>query len=57
MHSVETGLPILLGDAAHEGAMACFELGRMTEQFLAVLPDEADGAFERQDKPSEKGSV
>lgn len=39
LESVETGLPILLGDAARESAVACFELGRMTERFMAYLPE------------------
>lgn len=42
--SIETGLPSLLAQAARDGAQACFELGRMTERFLAYLPpsDTAD---------------
>jgi hypothetical protein len=38
MESVETGLPLLLEPAARESPVACFELGRMTERFLALLP-------------------
>lgn len=44
MESVETGLPILLGQAAKDGALACFELGRMTERFMTYLPDDG-GSF------------
>lgn len=45
--SVETGLPILLKDAASEGALACFELGRMTERFLKHLPEGAKATGEQ----------
>jgi hypothetical protein len=38
--SIETGLPILLRQAAQDGAHACFELGRLTERFMPLLPDE-----------------
>ncbi len=38
MESVETGLPLLLRQAVKDGAEGCFELGRMTERFLAFLP-------------------
>lgn len=43
--SIETGLPILLQQAAKGGAQDCFELGRMTERFLKFLPAPA-GALE-----------
>lgn len=47
-HSIETGLPLLLAQAAKDGADACFELGRMTQRFMAWLPadtkaDTSDG--------------
>lgn len=38
VESVETGLPLLLRSAAQEGAAALFDLGRMTERFMALLP-------------------
>lgn len=38
MESVESGLPLLLAEAAKEGAAACFQLGQMTERFLAYVP-------------------
>lgn len=44
MESVETGLPLLLRPAAEQSANACFELGRMTERFLALLPSADAGA-------------
>lgn len=40
MHSVETGLPLLLAQAVNGGAEACFQLGQMTERFLAHVPAE-----------------
>lgn len=40
MVSVESGLPLLLKEAAKEGAQACFQLGQMTEKFLALVPAE-----------------
>lgn len=49
MESVETGLPLLLTQAARDGAEGCFELGRMTERFLAYLPD-GDGAHKASEK-------
>jgi hypothetical protein len=43
--SIETGLPLLLKEAATDGALACFELGRMMERFLDHLPpDLSEGA-------------
>ena len=39
MRSVETGLPSLLALAAEQGPEACFDLGQMTERFMAYLPD------------------
>lgn len=42
MTSIETGLPLLLAEAAKDGATACFQLGQMTEQFLAYLPKDVD---------------
>ena len=42
MHSVETGLPLLLAQAAKDGATACFQLGQMAERFMAYLPDETE---------------
>ena len=42
VHSVETGLPILLKQAAVDGAEACFDLGRKTERFMALLPPEPE---------------
>lgn len=53
MESVETGLPLLLAEAAKEGAAACFQLGQMTEQFLAYLPpalSEAEALERRADQ-------
>jgi hypothetical protein len=40
MHSVETGLPLLLQQAAQDTApaMACFELGRAVERFMGFVP-------------------
>jgi hypothetical protein len=40
MESIGTGLPILLNEAAKEGAVACMELGRMVERFMHVVPAE-----------------
>lgn len=40
MESVETGLPLLLAEATKDGATACFQLGQMTERFLAFVPKE-----------------
>jgi hypothetical protein len=44
MQSIETGLPHLLAQAARDGAFACFELGRMTAEFIAacVPPEGGD---------------
>lgn len=42
--SIETGLPLLLKPAAEQSPAACFELGRMTERFLAFLPAETQQA-------------
>lgn len=39
MASVESGLPLLLTEAAKSGATACFQLGQMTQRFLAYLPE------------------
>lgn len=41
MASVETGLPLLLEQAAKGGAEACFQLGQMTERLLALVPPPA----------------
>lgn len=41
--SIETGLPLLLEQAAKDDALACMELGRMVERFMVWLPDD-DGA-------------
>jgi hypothetical protein len=45
VESVDTGLPLLMAEAAKEGAEALFDLGRMTERFMPLLPKkgEADG--------------
>lgn len=40
MHSTETGLPFLLAEAVKGGPEHIFALGRMTERFLAYLPEE-----------------
>lgn len=44
MRSVETGLPLLLEQAAKGGATACFQLGQMTERFLSYVPSETSEA-------------
>lgn len=40
MTSIETGLPLLMAQAAKDGALSIFELGRMTERFMAYVPPE-----------------
>ncbi len=38
--SVQTGLPLLLEQAAKQGAEACFQLGMMTGEFMKLVPAE-----------------
>lgn len=38
MKSVTTGIPLLLEQAAEDGAVACFQLGQMTQIFLNLIP-------------------
>lgn len=44
MESIETGLPLLLEQAATGGALACFQLGQMTERFMAFVPAAVEDA-------------